>query len=242
LLAKCEKCGKIIAEPKELIGIRNKRDEKMVRIPTAEHFRRKVEEMVEKYGITDCILKSCIEEFSRLRLRELKEIHSIRLIRPLLLTWGQMQRWLGNVGVEKVFQKLKEQAFAVEIEPLRRSSLKLLKLESSKGLIVGLFNELMQTEFKSKSGSVKHVNSTATSKVLHLCCPDLFVMWDAKIRDGYHKFNGDGEDYFQFLIDVKNVWNTLEDTIKELQKKYGLRPTRIIDLYNWAEYAGSNES
>jgi hypothetical protein len=209
-----------------------------IKIPTPEYLRKTVEEMIEKWGISDCIYESCIEEFSRLKLRELKEIHSIRIIKPFLLTWGQMQRWLGKVGVEKVFQKLKEQTFAVRIEPLRRSKFTSPKLESSKELIVELFNELMQTEFKSK----KNVNSTTTSKVLHLCCPDLFIMWDTNIRRGYHKSKGKGEDYFQFLVEMKDFWDKLSDIIKELHEKYHIRPTRIIDIYNWAEYTGRKKT
>ena len=212
-----------------------------IEIPTPECLRKTVEEMIEKYGISDCIYESCIEEFSRLKLRELKEKHSIRIIRPFLLTWGQLQRWLGDVGVEKVFQKLREGAFAVRIEPLRRSSLQSIKLESSKELIAKLFNELMQTKFKSKSKKrqlLKKVNSTTTSKVLHLCCPDLFIMWDTNIRIGYYKYNGDGEDYFQFLMEMKDFWDKLSDTIKKLHEKYHKRPTKIIDIYNWAKYTG----
>jgi len=210
-------------------------------MPNPEDFCKKVEEMVEKYGVTDCVYKRCIEEFSLIKVGELKKIHEIRIIRPLLLTWGQMQRWLGYVGIEKVFQKLEEEAFAVRIEPLRRSNLQSVELEDLKELVIELFDELMETEFRSKSGKVKNVNSTTTSKVLHLCCPDLFVMWDGNIRTGYQKYNGDGEDYFQFLLDVKTIWNLLRETIKKLQGKYHLRPTRIIDMYNWAEYTESKK-
>jgi len=209
-----------------------------IKIPTPEYLRKTVEEMIEKYGISDCIYESCIREFSRLKLRELKEIHSVRIIRPFLLTWGQMGRWLGDVGVERVFQKLMEGAFVVRIEPLRRSSLRSPKLESLKELVVEMFNELMQTKFKSKSKKrqpLKNVNSTTTSKVLHLCCPDLFIMWDTNIRIGYCKKNGDGKDYFQFLMEMRGFWDKLSDTIKELHEKYRIRPTRIIDIYNWAE-------
>lgn len=214
----------------------------MVEIPTAEYFRKNVEEFVEKYDIADCIYDRCIEEFSQIRLTNLKDIHEIRILSPFLLAWGQMQRWLGKAGVEKVFQKLKEEVFAVRIEPLRHSNLQSVKLEELKETIVRLFDELMDTEFNSKSGKRKNVNSTATSKILHLCCPDLFVMWDANIRVGYHKYNGDGEDYFQFLKDMKDLWNALNNTINKLQEKYRSRPTRIIDIYNWAEHTESKKS
>jgi len=94
-----------------------------------------------------------------------------------------MQRWLGYVGVERVFQKLKEQSLSVRIEPLRQKDLRKVELERLKNSIIELFNELSKTSFQSKSEKkkVKNINSTATSKILHLCCPDLFVMWDGNI-------------------------------------------------------------
>jgi len=74
-----------------------------------------------------------------------------------------------------------------------------------------------KTEFESgKVKKVKKVNPTATSKILHSCCPDLFVMWDANIRARYHKYNGEGTDYYQFLVDTREVWNALGDTVSEL--------------------------
>lgn len=149
-----------------------------------------------------------------------------------------MGRWLGDVGIEKVFQKLREGAFAARIEPLRQNNLRSTKPGSLRKSVVKLFDELMQTKFKSKSKKrqlLKNINPTATSKILHLCCPDLFIMWDTNIRIGYGKNKGNGEDYFQFLMKMKDFWDKLNDTIKELHEKYRIRPTRIIDIYNWAE-------
>lgn len=58
----------------------------------------------------------------------------------------------------------------------------------------------------------------------------------ACIRDGYKKINGDGEDYFQFLSYMRKLWEALDKTINDLQKKYHKRATRIIDEYNWKEF------
>jgi hypothetical protein len=57
------------------------------------------------------------------------------------------------------------------------------------------------------------------------------MMWDAEIRYG----EGTEKDYFQFLTDMKELWNSLEATITEPQTKYGKPVTRIIDEYNWLE-------
>lgn len=40
----------------------------VVEIPNAEDFRKRVEEMAEISGISDCIYEKCIEEFTRIKL------------------------------------------------------------------------------------------------------------------------------------------------------------------------------
>ena len=101
----------------------------MFKIPDSDEFHKKIEKYVSIYSISDCIYTRCVDEFSRLKLTELKKIGCIRLIRPFLLGWGQMQRWLGDASVEKIFQKLKESTFAVRIEPLRQENLQEVALE-----------------------------------------------------------------------------------------------------------------
>lgn len=199
-----------------------------IKIPTAEDFRKKVQEMEEKYGIVDCIYIKCTEEFSHLKLGEVNELHETRIIEPFLFQWGQMQRRLGHNGLKKVCKKIKEKSFADRVEPLRNKSLNIVNMEEFKGLAVSLFDEIAQIKIEYES--------TVASKVLHLCCPDLFMMWDANIRKGYKKKNGDGKDYFQFLIEMQKLWMVLDETIKDLQKRYGKKSTRIIDEYNWCEF------
>ena len=73
----------------------------------------------------------------------------------------------------------------------------------------------------------KKIGSTAASKALHLACPDLFVMWDAKIGVKYrcNKYKGNGKEYFKFLTEMKDLGKGLENTINDLQQKYGRRIT-----------------
>jgi len=216
-----------------LLKSRMKRE---IKPPSPKEFCEKVKEMVEKYEIIDCIYKKSVEEFSTLTLVELKEIHKTRILKPFLLDWGKMGRWLGHSGVEKIFLKIKTPSFASRIEPLRPLKLQSVNLNEYKREIIAVFDELSQTEFKTG----KTVNSTATSKVLHLCCPDLFVMWDANIRSGYRKNNGDGQEYFEFLCKMQQDFlhqHQLSSIIRQFEKEYGLKPTRLIDLYNWAKFS-----
>jgi hypothetical protein len=64
-------------------------------MPNAEDFRRKIEEMEERYGITDCIYVQCTDEFSHHKLVELNELLKTRIIDCFLFDWGTMQRQLG---------------------------------------------------------------------------------------------------------------------------------------------------
>jgi len=205
-------------------------------MPTPKRFIKNVDEYEEKYGIMDCVYVQCTKEFSSLKLSEMNELHKTRIIETFLFDWGKMQRVLGHNGIEAICKKIKEKRFAYRIEPMRKKGLKSVKLEEQKSLIVDLFDEIAKISFKSKNKRDKSVGSTAASKVLHLCCPDLFLMWDDNIRKGYEKRNGDGEDYFQFLDDMQKLWNALDETIEELQRKYGKRATRIIDEHNWTEF------
>ena len=144
-----------------------------------------------------------------------------------------MQRHLGNNGLDSVFDKLLEKTFISKIETFRkRNLLKETDLPNLKSEIIYLFKDLSKTQFKNMNGKSKYLGSTTASKVLHLCCPDFFVMWDSYIEYG----NGTGDDYFQFLNEMRDLWNALQQVVSELEKIYCKRATRIIDEFNWFEW------
>jgi len=109
-------------------------------------------------------------------------------------------------------------------------------------IVVELFDSLRETGFKGKKGRTKQVGPTATSKILHLICPDLFVMWDSDIRRQYRKFEGDGKEYFEFLLTIQTLMLRLEPTITALREKNQKKPTRIIDQFNWMNAHDTNSS
>lgn len=198
-----------------------------------EEFKKYVEEFEGRYCISDGVYEECVKELSNVRLSQLSEDHEIRILRPFLLTWGTMGRVLGYQGVEVLRENLKD--VGERIEPFRKEDLLSGDLDELRELVVQLFDEIRGMRFKSRRGEARKVGSTATSKILHLTCPDLFVMWDSAVRRGYRKFKGDGEDYFEFLKEMKALWIEQESIIKELQQRYGKRATKIIDQYNWTK-------
>lgn len=196
-----------------------------------EELKKKVEESEQNYGITDCVYSNCIQEISNLGLDKLGKDHETRIFRPFLLTWGTMGRVLGYEGVSAVCSRIR--SLSHKIEPLRKANLLTANLFDSRDPIVELFNHFCATEFKSKKGRIGKVCSTASSKILHLTCPDFFVMWDSAIREEYGKSKGDGKEYFEFLLTMQTLMLRLETTINYLREKYGRKPTRIIDQFNW---------
>jgi hypothetical protein len=211
------------------------RSRSISKLPSAEEFGRNVEDLREKYGIVDCIYRQCLEEFGKLEISQLSEEHQTRIIEPFLLTWGRMGRVLGHEGVKAICKKLV--ALREKIEPVRRKNILSEDINSLRNLIIELYDDIRKTPFLSKKGKQKEVGPTAASKVLHLTCPDLFVMWDTAIRNkGYGKYDGDGKDYFEFLCEMKSMAKALESTIGDLQQRYRERVTRLLDQYNWMEF------
>ena len=199
-------------------------------MPTIEEFTRAVESHESIYQISDCVYEQCVEELARIRVSQLNETLENRILRPFLLSWGQMGRVLGNEGPKAVCKRLR--SISEEIEPLRKKDLFSIDLERNRGLIIKLFDGLCGTTFMNRKGKRKRVGPTAASKALHLVCPDLFIMWDSKIRIKYGR-QGVGHEYFEFLKDMKDVADEVNTAIEHLEKTYGRRPTKLLDEYNW---------
>jgi hypothetical protein len=108
--------------------------------------------------------------------------------------------------------------------------------------------------YKDLRKNVKHrFAATATSKLLHILQPKLFVMWDRKIRDDFHDKNSQVLDsakgYGTFLqlmqkkaTDVCNAFNKRyprqkRDPAKFLSDNLKYNPpqtfARFLDEYNW---------
>ena len=153
-----------------------------------------------------------------------------------------MQRHLGYKGLDTVFGLLKQNSFEVKISSFRRNNLLSdFDADKQKNDIIDLFNKISEKEFtpEKKEGSStprkkKPLGPTTAAKVLHLCCPDFFVMWDSDIRNQSGFSAGTGEKYFAFMLKMRNFWIELEPIIMKVQMKYSKRATRLIDEYNWS--------
>lgn len=102
----------------------------------------------------------------------------------------------------------------------------------------------------SKKVGRRKIGSTATSKIMHLVNPELFVMLDKQIRDNYGCLDN-SEGYFNFLLRVKEIAREIiqsycaeHKTDEERAKAeicklcYGGERTlaKIIDEYNYTVF------
>ena len=76
------------------------------------------------------------------------------MLSVFLFDWGKMQRQLGKVGLQAVFERIKDPSFALKIEGFRKSKLEdcadfMLQREE----IVDLFDKIARLEFLSKNGN-----------------------------------------------------------------------------------------
>jgi len=163
-------------------------------------------------------------------LDDLDEKIERRVLTPFLLTWGNMGRVLGFDGVQAIRKKLKE--LSEDLEPIRKEELLSFDICEKKRLIISFFNEIQDIKFNSKKGDGKRAGPTAASKTLHLIAPDLFIPWDANIRNDY-KIGGNGRDYFYFLLEMKHILLDMEPSLLIHKNKKSL--IKMIDTYNWVK-------
>lgn len=100
----------------------------------------------------------------------------------------------------------------------------------------------------------KNFGPTATSKVLHIINPELFIMWDDAIRLHYwiqdNEIIDSGRGYSFFLIETKRIATRLVEECRErlnitdsalwLSERLNINPphslVKLIDEFNWLAY------
>lgn len=198
-------------------------------VPSPAEFEDIISKYAEIYELSECIYLNVIKEFSKIKdLSQLKIIDTKRILEPFLLTWGRMSRVLGKNGCDLIRKKIIE--LSNILHRFRSLKLSTINLGKEKNQIIKLFKHI--SSLKSKT---RRVGPTGTSKVLHLINPDLFPMWDTKIRIKFKFYKGDAEEYFQFLSILKHWINdsNLKVKLNVLKKKYHKSYIKLIDQYSW---------
>lgn len=208
---------------------------KLMTTPDPEEFIKIVGQYENKYKGSDQIYLKVIEDFKKTGFCGLCDLNVDSILRLYLLKWGRMGRVLGYKGCKRIGGKLEE--MENQFGELQKLTLIIVDIGQKSDEFEILYNELLNAKWKSDKGRLKRVGPTATSKVLHLVIPDLFMMWDSKIRKTYG-FKDSGVEYVRFLVNMQNWIKKLGTIVKNLQAQYGKPLTKLIDEYNWKKCWG----
>lgn len=143
-----------------------------------------------------------------------------------------LKKWNRRV---KIDYSLLESACSYVPQDVMKWNLLDLPLWEYKEIIVEIFSRFVEA-----------VKYTGAAKALHISNPELFIMWDVKIREGYGCYQN-GEGYFNFLLrsqreiqEVIQTYTKEHGRAKEItQRVYGGPPKtllKLLDEYNWAKY------
>ena len=202
----------------------------LVRVPVHEEFSNLVDLYESRHKNLDSIYVTALQRFENKKLSTLNYSEVESVLHPYLLKWGKMGRVLGFKGCKRIGDKLRE--MDLQLTKLRQEALLTVDLDRMSSEFVDIYDEIMNTEWKSEKGKTKRVGPTAASKTLHLVAPNLFIIWDRAIRNHY-VFKENGAEYVRFLVSMQTWLKKLKSPIGSLQRRYKKSCIKIIDEYNW---------
>jgi len=201
-----------------------------IKVPTPEEFSNLVDSYESRYKNLDSTYVTALQLFENRKLSNLDYSGVESILHPYFLKWGRMGRVLGVKGCKKIGDKLRE--MDLQLTKLRQEALSTVDLDRMSSEFADIYDEIMNTKWKSEKGKTKRVGPTAASKALHLVAPNLFIIWDRAIRDHYI-FRENGAEYVRFLVSMQTWLKKLKSPIGALQSLYGKPCTKILDEYNW---------
>ena len=135
---------------------------KFLKPPDRVEFSELVKLYENEYKGLDLIYLDVLEVFKDKDLSTFSNYEVESILYPYLLKWGRMGRVLGHRGCERIGEKLKE--MAMQLGEFQRLSLSTIKMNRMLE-IEDVYDEILNTEWKSEKGRIKRVGPTATSKV-----------------------------------------------------------------------------
>jgi len=209
-----------------------------------EDFVEAITEREQDYELTELIYFGAIERLKDVQkdVSKLDEVqHVQRVMKLFLISWG----------MNRVVRR-KNLNWREITETLRKLEPKFALLRGKRFLDSKLFDDDVCKAIKTIYGDLDpypYLGSTTISKILHLLNPEIFVMWDGAIVNGYHrknkKVNHLANGYVEFLKDSQrkffkmcdDVGKTTDVMEKELKSKHSNRTiANLIDIYNWKKY------
>jgi hypothetical protein len=170
--------------------------------------------------------------------------HLIGILKPFLIKWGRMGRVVGRDGLD--WEGLSERLRNLEIDfgNLREERFQTIDFRQE-----GILDSI--TSIYGKIDPLEYLGSPTTiSKTLHVLNPEIFVMWDIKIRQRYSSRNRciqpNADGYLEFLKETqKEIIGALNDNKmetgrelceieQEIRNRYENKTlAKIIDEYNY---------
>ena len=205
-----------------------------------EEFERQIREFEEYYEVAERAYLRAVEVCRRVDPSTVDEHFARRYILVFLATWGQMwwvfRGYKNKVNPSELARAIRE--VASEVSLLRGLDLLEVDLENEEvaRAVKRVFGKLME---------VRGIGSTGASKIGHLLCPNLLVMWDVEIAHCYG-VDTNPEGYLQFLKRTQELAREIveqkarklgcstREAAKALSREHENRTlTKLIDEYDW---------
>lgn len=77
----------------------------------------------------------------------------------------------------------------------------------------------------------KGIGPTSAAKIMHGVNPEVFMMWDRKIREGYG-YDGNEVGYLRFLIEARSILLRMASYLRETDRS----ATKLLDEYNYMKF------
>lgn len=99
-------------------------------------------------------------------------------------------------------------------------------------VIKEIYRELCgKKDKKIEIKGIKGIGPTAASKILHGVNPQVFMMWDEAIRNGYG-YAGNEVGYLKFMIETREILLRMASHLREADKS----STKLLDEYNYMKF------
>ena len=200
--------------------------------PEEKDIRGYVEYHEEEWGFGDSIYMLCVDALREKNPCDIKEKDVKGPIQTFLVNWGMMARVLGRLDEDW------KSELAHEIQRNCKKLQEFRDLDLENDDIARLKFEIRECYDSLK----KVIKTTATTKVLHILCPEFFPMWDTDIRMqvsrecrnlGKGRIDETSEGYYKFMLEMKNFLRKYKRILSELSKKHRKPKLRIVDEFLW---------
>lgn len=181
---------------------------------TVDEIIRGIVAYEQKNWFADYLYLKAIAESDCVRrdLNKITKEYLEQIVKPYLVSWGQMGRVVGGNRIEwnRVAALLSEKQSSVGALADCGILDSGFKESAVRENIISLYSGLTELRFpytnRKRKRDDARIGPTSVSKILHLLNPRLFVMWDSKVRGNRE---AGGQSYLEFLVEQQDVAKAL---------------------------------